>query len=144
MILTIILIISNIINGKTYKFDPNLTHNVAILPNGDIINGDGLNDKDKKLLDLMKLRDSAKDEEKRYRYQLSIWELWDDGNDTVIEVNQPYGYYTLTEDVTYKLNKFMKQAVKECEYVKRMDTIPGLIEFKDLVKAGVVTINVYI
>ncbi len=75
----------------------------------------------------MKLRDSAKDEEERYRYQLSIWELWDDGNDTVIKVNQPYDYYTLTEDVTYKLNKFMEQAVKECEYVKRMDTIPGLI-----------------
>ncbi len=35
------------INGKMYKFDPNLTHNIAILPNGDIINGDRLNDKDR-------------------------------------------------------------------------------------------------
>ena len=49
------------IDGEKYKFNPNLTQNIAILPNGDIINGDKLSSKEKQLLDLMRRRDSETD-----------------------------------------------------------------------------------
>ena len=69
-----------------------MMQNIAILPNGDIISGDALDDADNHFLYLMKTRDIAKTKEESDYYQRIIWRLYENHKDTIIEVNREYDY----------------------------------------------------
>jgi len=124
------------INGKPYKFYPDLTQNIAILPNGDIINGDKLTENDKELLNIMKLRDSTTNFQEKETYMLEGIKLVEKETSRYIDFFKSYDFYTLNEDVTDRLNNFMATAVQENEDLINEWVLPRVVDFFGLVKPG--------
>ena len=84
----------------------------------------------------MKRRDSETDFALKQAYILAGLRILNNYTPEYIDFFKPYDYYTLTEDVTDRLNEFMRQAVEDNKHLSNLSVWEKLCPFYNMVKAG--------
>jgi len=120
------------IDGRIYRVDGNTKQNPALLHNGDVISGTVA---DIELLLTMKEYEDAKtNEEKEAAMARMVELLLTNGEDISVNLAKPYSYYILDEDVTKRLQEFMRDSYEE--YHSKLSWFFRLYEFYNLVRNG--------
>ena len=128
------------IAGVEYHINRNNFTAVAIGPDGELIVPENAKPYDKHMLELMKRRDELpEDSEERAEIQVEIDRLdkEDDENDgELLSVfsKHPYNFYVLGEDVTDRLNEYMRQTEVNYAYMHNRLWVENLKDFYLLVR----------
>lgn len=128
------------INGVEYYINRNNFSAVAIGPDGELIVPENAKPYDKQMLELMRKRDELpEDSEERAEIQVEIDRLdkEDDENDgELLSVfsKHPYNFYVLGEDVTDRLNEYMRQTEVNYAYMHNRLWVENLKDFYLLVR----------
>jgi len=128
------------IGGVEYHINRNNFTAVAVGPDGELIVPENAKPYDKHMLDLMRKRDALpEDSEERAKIQAEIDRLdkEDDENDdellSVVSKRQ-YNFYVLGEDVTERLNEYMRQTEVDYAHMHNRPWVENLPDFYRLVR----------
>lgn len=130
------------INGVEYYINRNNFTAVAIGPDGELIVPENAKPYDKHMLELMKKRDELpEDSEERAEVQAEIDRLDEENkqnNKELLSVDseEAYNFYILGEDVTDRLNEYMRQTEVNYAHMHNRPWVENLIDFYLLVRGG--------
>lgn len=118
------------VGGSEYRIDKANFNGIAILPNGEFAVPENVTPMDRELLDLMKLRDSLDntDPEKINVIQTLCERAFNNPGKYSVDVNKPYSFYELGEDVTERLNAYMKS--NEEPYAEMHNQVSWLLNLR--------------
>jgi hypothetical protein len=123
------------IDGRAYRVDMENLQNPMILRDGTAIQGSHVSDADIEMLHMMKQWEEAETKEAKEEAFARIVELLlTQGDDISVSFKKPLSYYTLDEDVTDRLNDFMRAS--NDDYANDTPWMFRLAEFYDLVRNG--------
>lgn len=128
------------INGVEYYINRNNFSAVAIGPDGELIVPENAKPYDKRMLGLMQMRDELPEySEERAEIQAEIDRLDKDNKENNYELvsvdsDRAYNFYVLGEDVTDRLNSYMRQAEVDYAYMHNRPWVENLPDFYRLVR----------
>lgn len=125
------------IGGVEYHINHNNFTVVAIGPDGEIVVPENAKLYDKQLLELMQRRDELEEgSRERARVEDKIDEIYHASNASTREVYpyQPYTFYVLGEDITDRLNEYMRQTEVDYAYMHNRPWVENLKDFYLLVR----------
>jgi len=125
------------IGGVEYHINRNSFTAVAIGPDGELIVPENAKFYDKQLLELMQRRDELEEgSRERARVEDKIDEIYHASDSSTREVYpyQPYTFYVLGEDVTDRLNEYMRQTEVDYAHMHNRLWVENLKEFYLLVR----------
>lgn len=125
------------IGGVEYHINRNSFAAVAIGPDGELIVPENAKFYDKQLLELMQRRDELEEgSRERARVEDKIDEIYHASDSSTREVYpyQPYTFYVLGEDVTDRLNEYMRQTEVDYAYMHNRLWVENLKDFYLLVR----------
>ena len=128
------------IEGNSYWINKNTFQVVAIGPDGNFIVPEVVSPQDAHLLELMKLRDSLPiNSNERRAIEIEIPKYRFEYKDKIefnVDYRLPYDFYILGDDVTSKLDQYMRQTEVDYAYMHKRYWLENLLEFKNLVGNG--------
>lgn len=129
------------INGKVYFFDANSLQN-PIIVNGSLLNTANIGEIDRKLLELMKMRDSA-DFSSQYNavilqaYQIMMEHPLINGvPQFTVDFFKPYSYYEIGGDTTGEILQLMKEYEEKYREESQRYWMKNIPFFKSIVSNG--------
>lgn len=130
------------IGGVEYHINRNNFTAVAVGPDGELIVPENAKPYDRRMLELMKKRDElpeASEEWAEIQAEINRLDTENKENDyelLSVDSDHAYNFYILGEDVTDRLNKYMRQTEVDYAHMHNRPWVENLIDFYLLVRGG--------
>ena len=130
------------IGGVEYRINRNSFTAVAIGPDGELIVPENAKPYDRRMLELMKKRDElpeASEEWAEIQAEINRLDTENKENDyelLSVDSDHAYNFYILGEDVTDRLNRYMRQTEVDYAHMHNRPWVENLIDFYLLVRGG--------
>jgi len=127
------------IDGIEYRINKASFESVVIMPDGSFLVPEIVSESDKKMLELLKEKDSLpKDHPRIIEINEELIEIYESTSELErhIHYTQTYSFYFFGNDVTEKLNNYMEDATSNYADMHDRHWIDNLMDFKNLVANG--------